>query len=60
MGSISLLSFYTRRARRLVPELVLLLVAYLAIDAAKGHDGVKTVALAGPYLGKRRPSLQRR
>ena len=50
-GSISLRRFYARRARRLLPALGLLLVAYLVIDAAKGHDGLKTVALAGLYFG---------
>ena len=50
-GRLSLRDFYGRRARRLLPALVLLLAAYLTIDAAKGHDGLKTVALAGLYLG---------
>ena len=50
-GRISLKAFYARRARRLLPALALLLVAYLVIDAAKGHDGLKTVALAGLYFG---------
>jgi peptidoglycan/LPS O-acetylase OafA/YrhL len=50
-GRLSLGNFYARRARRLLPALVLLLVAYLTIDAAKGHDGLKTIALAGLYFG---------
>ena len=50
-GRISLGRFYGRRARRLLPALAFLLVAYLVIDATKGHDGVKTVALAGFYFG---------
>lgn len=50
-GSISFRGFYARRARRLLPALVVLLAAYLVIDAAKGHDGLKTVALAGLYFG---------
>ncbi len=48
---ISLRAFYGRRARRLLPPLALLLASYLVIDAAKGHDGLKTVALAGLYFG---------
>jgi peptidoglycan/LPS O-acetylase OafA/YrhL len=50
-GSVSLGHFYVRRARRLLPAVALLLVAYLVIDAVKGHDGLKTVALAGLYFG---------
>lgn len=50
-GRLSLRDFYARRGRRLLPALALLLAAYLAIDAAKGTDGLKTVALAGLYLG---------
>ena len=50
-GRISFRDFYTRRARRLLPALALLLASYLVIDAAKGHDGLKTVALAGLYFG---------
>jgi peptidoglycan/LPS O-acetylase OafA/YrhL len=50
-GRISLRRFYARRARRLLPALALLLLTYLAIDAAKGHNGLRTVALAGLYFG---------
>jgi peptidoglycan/LPS O-acetylase OafA/YrhL len=50
-GRIALRGFYARRARRLLPPLALLLVAYLSIDAARGHDGLKTVALGGLYFG---------
>jgi peptidoglycan/LPS O-acetylase OafA/YrhL len=50
-GRISFRGFYGRRARRLLPALALLLASYLVIDAAKGHDGLKAVALAGLYFG---------
>jgi len=50
-GRLSLRRFYTRRARRLLPALTLLLVTYVALDAAKGQDAVGTVALAGLYFG---------
>jgi len=50
-GRISLRDFYARRARRLLPGLAVLLATFLVIDAAQGNDGLKTVALAGLYLG---------
>jgi peptidoglycan/LPS O-acetylase OafA/YrhL len=51
LGTIRLAAFYMRRARRLLPALVVLLAAYLVIDAAKGHDGFRMVATAGLYAG---------
>ncbi|MFL5963909.1 MAG: acyltransferase family protein [Gaiellaceae bacterium] len=49
-GRINLRVFYARRARRLLPALALLLTAYLAIDAAKGHNGLKAAAFGGLYV----------
>lgn len=50
-GRISLAGFYARRARRLLPALGLLLATFLVIDGLKGHDGLRTVGLAGLYFG---------
>jgi peptidoglycan/LPS O-acetylase OafA/YrhL len=49
-GRISLRAFYARRARRLLPALALLLAVYVAIDAAKGHNGLKAAAVGGLYI----------
>ena len=44
-------AFYARRARRLLPALAVLLLGYLAIDAARGANGLGAVARWGFYTG---------
>jgi peptidoglycan/LPS O-acetylase OafA/YrhL len=48
-GAIRLRRFYWRRARRLVPALVVVLAGYLLLAAVKGRDELGTVAKAGFY-----------
>lgn len=48
-GTIRIRAFYMRRIRRLVPALLVLLVGYLLIAAAKEQDALGTVARAGFY-----------
>lgn len=50
-GRISFARFYGRRARRLLPALVLVLGAFLAVDAIRHTDGLRVVALYGLYFG---------
>lgn len=50
-GQIRLRNFYLRRARRLLPALVVLLSAYLIYNAILGHDALLTVADYGLYFG---------
>src|SRR4051794_6026981 len=49
LGTIRLLAFYTRRARRLLPALLVLLAAYSAIDVARGGQALGVVARFGLY-----------
>ena len=49
--SRSLRDFYARRARRLLPALVALLLAYMAIAALRGGNGLGAVARYGAYTG---------
>jgi peptidoglycan/LPS O-acetylase OafA/YrhL len=46
-GRISLKRFYERRARRILPALLVLLSLYGAVTAITGHDGARVIALAG-------------
>jgi peptidoglycan/LPS O-acetylase OafA/YrhL len=50
-GTVRLRAFYVRRARRLFPALVVLLLVLLAVDAARGVDGLPAVAEYGLYGG---------
>lgn len=50
-GGISLVSFYARRARRILPALVALLLGYLIVVALAGETGARAVALAGFFTG---------
>jgi peptidoglycan/LPS O-acetylase OafA/YrhL len=50
-GRISLIGFYARRARRILPALIALLVAYLAVVGLAGGTGLRDVALAGFFTG---------
>lgn len=51
-GAVSLSRFYGRRARRLLPALALLLVAFFLFEEARGHPwhGVGSAILGGGYL----------
>jgi peptidoglycan/LPS O-acetylase OafA/YrhL len=49
--TIRVRAFYARRARRLLPALVALLLGYLVIDAVRGVDGLGEVARWGFYGG---------
>jgi peptidoglycan/LPS O-acetylase OafA/YrhL len=46
-GRINLEAFYVRRARRILPALLALLIVYAVVDEASGHNAVRTIALAG-------------
>jgi peptidoglycan/LPS O-acetylase OafA/YrhL len=50
-GRISLIGFYARRARRILPALLALLLAYLAVVGLAGGSGVRAVAFAGFFTG---------
>lgn len=50
-GRVSFSRFYVRRARRLLPALAVVLAVFLLVDAARGRDGLGTVALYGLYGG---------
>src|SRR5205807_4444978 len=50
-GRIRIRAFYERRARRLLPALAVLLLAFLVIDAAQGRNGLSQVADYGLYAG---------
>src|SRR5437588_243135 len=50
-GRIRIRAFYERRARRLLPALAVLLLAFLVIDAAQGRNGLSQVAVYGLYAG---------
>ena len=50
-GSFSMRGFYARRARRLLPALLLLLAVFLVVEAARGRDGSPTVLEYGLYTG---------
>src|SRR5438105_726626 len=50
-GRIRIGAFYERRARRLLPALAVLLLAFLVIDAAQGRNGLSQVADYGLYAG---------
>jgi peptidoglycan/LPS O-acetylase OafA/YrhL len=50
-GAISLGSFYGRRARRLLPALLVMLAAFSVIALAKGHDPVWDLERFGFYTG---------
>lgn len=50
-GRISLSGFYARRARRLLPALIVMLAAFSVISLAKGHDPLGDLGRFGFYTG---------
>jgi hypothetical protein len=50
-GRISLRGFYRRRARRILPALITLLLGYLVVVALAGGSGIRAVALGGFFTG---------
>jgi peptidoglycan/LPS O-acetylase OafA/YrhL len=50
-GRVSLRTFYVRRARRLLPALVVLLVVCLAASTIEGHRQFAVAAMTGLYTG---------
>jgi peptidoglycan/LPS O-acetylase OafA/YrhL len=50
-GRISLVGFYTRRARRILPALAGVLIGYLAVVAFAGGAALRAVALGGFFTG---------
>jgi peptidoglycan/LPS O-acetylase OafA/YrhL len=49
-GTVSIRSFYARRARRLLPALIVLLATYVTVESAAGHsDALRSTAAAGFY-----------
>jgi peptidoglycan/LPS O-acetylase OafA/YrhL len=50
-GRISLVGFYTRRARRILPALVGVLLGYVVVVAFAGGAGLRAVALGGFFTG---------
>lgn len=50
-GAVSFRGFYARRARRLLPALMVFLTAYLLIEAVRGVNAIETVVRYGFYFG---------